>query len=103
MSQTAYKWVPVIDHDACTGCGLCVTACDRGCLKLVWDFATFQCAADCGSCGHCQDACQHDVLRMGWVKTSGSAAVGRWCDEPVSPADPVRRGHWLLNFLARTG
>ena len=101
MSSTAYKWVPVVEHDACTGCGLCINACDRACLELVWDFATLKRPADCGSCGHCQAACQHDVIRMGWEKTTGNRAVGRWQDQLEPPATPVQPGHWLLGLFGK--
>lgn len=101
MSQAAYKWVPVIDRDACTGCGLCVSACDRNCIELVWDFATFTRAGDCGSCGHCQESCQHDVLRMGWMKITGSPAVGQWCEKPMLSPALAQPKHWLFGLFAR--
>ncbi|MBI4564149.1 MAG: 4Fe-4S binding protein [Planctomycetes bacterium] len=33
--MTALKWVPVIIANRCTGCGVCVEACDPRCLEMV--------------------------------------------------------------------
>ena len=35
----SYKWVPVVDEEHCTGCGLCVEACGPCCLEIVDDIA----------------------------------------------------------------
>jgi Na+-translocating ferredoxin:NAD+ oxidoreductase RNF subunit RnfB len=75
----AYKWLPVIAQDYCTGCGHCVKACDRNCLELVWDFATLQRAGDCNSDANCVAACpETTVIAMGWVSMEGDPSIGRW-------------------------
>lgn len=61
------RWLPVIDRDYCTGCGLCVRACARRCLDLVWDFATLARPEDCDGDGGCAAACPDGLIRMDWV------------------------------------
>jgi len=86
----SYKWLPVIAHDYCTGCALCVEACDHGCLEMVWDFATLQRAQDCGSEGHCMAACPDDVIRMDWVSMDKENFIGRWkTEENLATTNPT--------------
>lgn len=97
MSKTAYKWLPVIETDACVGCGLCGRACEPKCLEMVWDFATLKRPEDCGSCGECARVCPQQGIRMDWVKATGSPIVGQWSDEPPPPvAAKPRRWLWGL-------
>ncbi|MBI3461858.1 MAG: hypothetical protein HY000_02195 [Planctomycetes bacterium] len=72
------KWLPVISRDHCTGCALCLNACNSGCIEMVWDFATLTHPQDCGSEGHCAAACPEDVIRMEWVPATGDRQVGVW-------------------------
>jgi formate hydrogenlyase subunit 6/NADH:ubiquinone oxidoreductase subunit I len=89
------KWLPAIARDDCTGCALCLRACERGCLDLVWDFATLQRPEDCGSCGRCAQACPHDVIQMSWSELLADRRVGRWQLAPVRLVETPRRPRWL--------
>lgn len=104
MQSNGYKRVPVIDTDYCLGCGLCAKACDRGCIEMVWDFATFKCAEVCGSCGTCAQSCPHDVIRMDWVPATGDRSIGEWRDSPPAPARAeaeTRSKGWLFGLFAK--
>lgn len=95
---TAFKWLPVVTQDACTGCGKCVEVCDHECLELVWSFATLRRPLDCGSEGTCMNACPEDAIRMEWVLTLGRSEMGRWeYDELPLPDES---GGWLRKTLS---
>ena len=98
MSEAAYKWLPVVG-DACTGCGLCVHACENHCLELVWDFATMQHPHHCASDGKCASACPRSVIEMRWVEASGSNEVGLWRREPAAPPATQPARPWLLKLF----
>lgn len=85
---TAYKWLPIINEDCCTGCGNCVEVCDNHCLEMVWSYARLLCPASCGSEGTCQEACPEDAIHMEWVATAGDQDHGRWQlrEDPPPPA-----------------
>ncbi len=94
----SYKLLPVFSESYCTGCNLCVEACDRSCLEMVWDFATLKRPSDCDSEGNCMDVCPEEVIRMDWVliaenmteNMTENSAVGRWeieeCRAHAGPA-----------------
>jgi len=84
MMSPAEKWVPIIDEDRCTGCGLCVEACGPRCLEIVQGLALLARPDECGSEEHCIEPCQDDAIRMAWVRTEGDRSVGRWRMEPCS-------------------
>lgn len=96
--STAYKWLPVIT-DYCHGCGLCVEACDHGCLDMVWDFARLHTPADCGSEGKCMEVCPAEAIHMEWAATTGDRDLGVWCDELPEPP----RKKWSLRVLFGLG
>jgi Na+-translocating ferredoxin:NAD+ oxidoreductase RNF subunit RnfB len=73
-----YKWLPVIDEDLCTGCGLCVAECNPNCLAVVKGIAMLICAQTCGSEEHCIEACPEDAIHMQWIRTKGDTNVGQW-------------------------
>lgn len=73
-----YKWIPVVEQDRCTGCGLCVDACDNGCLGMVWSYATLLGPDDCGSEGSCIPVCPDDAIHMEWVVLVGNPKTGQW-------------------------
>lgn len=76
--MSSAKWLPVIDRDYCNGCNACVESCPRGCLGLVWDFATLVRPELCDSDGSCVGSCPERLIRMAWVAVQGARDRGRW-------------------------
>ena len=72
-----YKWLPVIDEELCTGCGLCVEACSPKCLSIVYRVAMLMCNTTCGSEGHCSAACPEDAIHMQWIPM-WNMNLGKW-------------------------
>ena len=57
-------WVrPVVDRDACTGCGDCVRVCPAGAMKLEAGRASVD-PDRCVSCLCCHEACPHFAVGM---------------------------------------
>jgi NAD-dependent dihydropyrimidine dehydrogenase PreA subunit len=97
--STAYKWIPIVNTDYCTGCARCIVACDHNCLELVWDFATLTRPQMCGSEGNCMEACPDDVIRMGWVELDAEQDAGKWSDAPDVSSPPPER--WLERLFGK--
>jgi formate hydrogenlyase subunit 6/NADH:ubiquinone oxidoreductase subunit I len=93
-TKTAYKLMPMIEKDACMGCGLCAKACEARCIEMVWDFATFVRGGDCTSCGECARVCPNEVIQMEWQPMTGSPFVGQWRDQPPAAAAPQPKRSW---------
>jgi Na+-translocating ferredoxin:NAD+ oxidoreductase RNF subunit RnfB len=74
----SYKWLPVVDEDICTRCGLCVEACGPGCLEIIDDVARLSCAEACGSEEHCIPVCAEGAIRMQWLPMKGARTNGKW-------------------------
>ncbi|MFB3923676.1 MAG: ATP-binding protein [Terriglobia bacterium] len=72
------KWMPVIDVEACTGCGLCVEACGPRSLDIVDGKAVLARPDTCGSEEHCIEPCRDDAIHMAWVPMRGDGTRGRW-------------------------
>lgn len=79
----AYKRVPVIDEERCTGCRLCADACGPNCIDIVDRKAVLARPDTCGSEEHCIEPCQDDAIRMAWVPIKGDRSVGRWREVEV--------------------
>lgn len=75
-----YKWVPVIDTNACSGCQECIYACGPNCLELVQGTAVLTKPDRCGSEEHCMAPCPSGAIEMQWVQMSGDTNVGKWKD-----------------------
>jgi len=56
-----------IDHDRCTNCGACVSACPLDAAKDRVAGKAFP--ADCFSCARCLNVCPVDAIRYGFVGT----------------------------------
>ena len=77
----AYKWLPVVIEDSCTGCGLCVQACGPACLETRNLIAVLERPDECGSEEHCIAACPEDALYMAWVPCESNQSFGVWRTE----------------------
>jgi len=53
--------VPVVDPDACNGCGVCVTSCVYGAIHVVDGRAALE-GESCTRCGLCVSRCRLDAL-----------------------------------------
>jgi NAD-dependent dihydropyrimidine dehydrogenase PreA subunit len=88
----AYKWLPVVDAERCTGCGLCVDACGPRSLEMTNGIPTLVLADTCGSEEHCIAVCRDDAIGMAWLAFDGTLSVGEWSDTVAAegPARAVR-------------
>ncbi|MBN1852028.1 MAG: ATP-binding protein [Pirellulales bacterium] len=73
------KWIPVVDPDRCTHCGLCSQACRYGAIACVGE-ETLIFTELCHSCGGCLLVCPEDAIRevpkpIGRLRTGKSGQV----------------------------
>ena len=87
----AYKWMPVVDSERCTSCGLCVDACGPRSLEMLNGIPSLVIPDTCGSEEHCIVVCRDDAIRMAWLPFDGNKSVGEWSDE-VAAGGPARAG-----------
>jgi len=71
----AYKWMPVVLAERCTGCGLCVDACGPKSLIMAEGIAVLAFPETCGSEEHCVSACRDEAIQMAWLPFSGDRSV----------------------------
>ena len=62
-----------IDESKCTGCGLCITSCAEGALKLVNGKARLVGDVYCDGLGACLGECPEGALRI--VEREGDAEL----------------------------
>lgn len=67
-----------MNREKCTGCGLCVEACDPRCLRIENDIAVLFDPDRCGSEEHCIPACKDNAIKMAWVPMMGGRSIGKW-------------------------
>lgn len=77
--ENAFKWLPAIVEELCTGCGLCVAACGPACLETRNQVAVLERPDDCGSEEHCISACPENAIHMAWLPGEGDPLIGLWC------------------------
>lgn len=82
--KPTHKWMPVIDEDRCSGCGLCVHACGPACLTMPNAFAVLALPEACGSEEHCIGVCGDDAIRMAWLPWTGDTSRGKWKAQPAA-------------------
>jgi NAD-dependent dihydropyrimidine dehydrogenase PreA subunit len=63
-SQMAVRNIVKIDEEKCTGCGLCVTACAEGAIKIINGKARLVSDSYCDGLGACLDHCPEDAITV---------------------------------------
>jgi Fe-S-cluster-containing hydrogenase component 2 len=58
------KKVIKIDKRKCNGCGLCVQACVKGCLRIYFSKAERVKGAQCDGKGECMEECPQDAITL---------------------------------------
>ena len=81
--KPTHKWMPVIDEDKCSGCGLCVSACGPACLGMSNGLALLTLPEACGSEEHCIGVCADDAIQMAWLPWIGDTSRGKWHAGPA--------------------
>jgi MinD superfamily P-loop ATPase len=56
------KAKPIIDESKCDGCGLCITVCACGALKIVGKSVKAVSVANCGWCTMCELVCPEGAI-----------------------------------------
>ena len=87
-----HKWMPVIDEDKCSGCGLCVSACGPACLGMDSALAVLTLPEVCGSEEHCIGVCADDAIQMAWLPVD-RRYVARKMARPDRPVTQVTEYH----------
>ena len=78
LQTEKFKWLPVVEIEACTGCGICVDACGPLCLSIINHLAVLTDSERCGSEEHCIDPCPENAIRMAWMPWEGNDDIGKW-------------------------
>jgi MinD superfamily P-loop ATPase len=55
--------MPIIDREKCQGCGLCVSVCTCGGLKIVDGVVVVIETVECDWCAMCEAVCPNDAIR----------------------------------------
>jgi MinD superfamily P-loop ATPase len=55
--------MPVIDHEKCDGCGLCVEVCECGALVMVNHVIQIRETVDCRWCTFCELVCPTGAIQ----------------------------------------
>ncbi len=56
--------VPIIDRDACTSCGLCVTLCPEHVVDIAAQVVVFVNPGACTYCGLCEETCPVGAIAL---------------------------------------
>jgi len=67
VERSMYEWFPIMDYEACTGCGLCLLTCGNGVFR--WSSSgNVPVVADPGSCvlgcTTCGKLCPEDAIKF---------------------------------------
>jgi len=84
--KPTHKWMPVVDEDICSGCGLRAKACGPRCLEMQTELPVLTVPDACGSEEHCIGLCFDDAIWMAWLPWKSGTSRGEWRSFPDSPA-----------------
>jgi len=59
--------MPWVDHELCSGCGMCVDECPGGAIAMIDDVAEID-MSGCIRCGVCHDLCPVDAVKHDRLK-----------------------------------
>ena len=76
--QISYKRVPVVRKARCIACGLCEWVCPHACLGVLGGSGALVQPDACTSEGHCVSACQKEAIQMKWVRLNGNRSIAHW-------------------------
>ena len=76
--RISYKRVPVVRKSRCTACGLCGSVCPNACLGVLGGSGALVQPDACTSEGYCVSACRESAIRMKWVHLNGNRSIGQW-------------------------
>ncbi|MBZ5620634.1 MAG: 4Fe-4S binding protein [Acidobacteriia bacterium] len=76
--QISYKRVPVVRKTRCTACGLCESVCPHACLGVLSGSGALVQPDACTSEGYCVSACQESAIHMRWMRLNGNRSIGQW-------------------------
>lgn len=63
LAPYVLKVEPEINREKCTGCGVCVTHCPTGAIRLASDYSIIE-RKKCINCFCCQEVCPQKVVRV---------------------------------------
>jgi len=56
--------MPVVDESRCNGCGVCVTKCPAGAVRITEGRVEFLSNDACTYCGVCEDICPEGAVSL---------------------------------------
>ncbi len=88
---------PTVKNKKCTGCGICVTACPTGAIKIIEKVARID-SERCIGCADCIAACPENAIRINW--NADQAVIQEKLIEHVAGVLSNKKGRILfINFV----
>ena len=79
-----YKWVPVVEAGNCSGCGVCIEACESQCLEVQDCLAVLSAPGNCTSDEACVPVCPTEAIQMQWVEMEADGVIGKWSEAAMA-------------------